>query len=115
MHAMLLLIGFLMLAYGVLIGVFHKVTLLSPANAVLFEKISPPGRKKLCRKFCVIPLLNAAVLIGFAIVGSVFSFSRNVYLVPLCILLLLSMYDTTRLTTILNKIRTHSFHEKTDL
>lgn len=115
MQAMLLLIGFFLLVLGVMIGFLGRVSLISPANASLFETLSPNAKKKLCKKFCIVPFVNAFVLIIFSIAGSIYNFPRNVYLVALIFLLVLSLYDFTRTTTILNKLRTKTFNEKTDL
>lgn len=115
LQAVILLVGLLMLAQGILIGVFHKTTFISPANGSLFFGLTDSAKRKLCRKFCVVPLVSGVILIAAFVAGRILELPRNAYLIPLVLLLALTMFDFNRVSGILNKLRTHTFNEKIDL
>lgn len=104
-----------MLLLGVLIGVFGKINFVSPANSDLFEGLDDSIKKKLCKKFCVVPLICGVVLVVFYFVGAALELPKNAYLIPLGALLALTMYDFSRTSKVIAKLRSHTFNEDLDL
>lgn len=112
MQAVVLLIGLYMLGLGIALGLFHKVEYISPANSPLFARLSPVTKKRLGRRFCVVPLICGVSLIAYG-GASLMGWVPQHWEWPLLVVLLaLTLFDYRRTNIVLTKLRVKGYPEQ---